>query len=444
MPDTVHRRTGSDDDAAALAALIAEAAEPLPDLGDPRFAAAFDRFGEARVVLLGEASHGTSEFYQARAAITRWLIERHGFTVVGVEADWPDAAVLDRHVRHLPPSAAAEPPFQRFPTWMWRNRDVASFVGWLRAHNEGLPPERRAGFHGLDMYNIGASIAAVLGFLDETDPDAAALARERYGCLSPHGHRPNRHGRGVLARALGACEQAVVAQARDLLERHLREDGEGLFDAAQNARLVASAERYYRIMHHGGAESWNLRDTHMFETLEQLLAARGPGAKAVVWAHNSHVGDARATAMGMEGGELNIGQLCRERWGDGCASIGFGTHAGTVAAASDWGGEMEVKRVRPSREGSVERACHDARTRRFLLDLRAERPVRDALLAPRLERFIGVIYRPETELMSHYAEAVLARQFDAWLWLDETTAVAPLGREPAPDGGTPETWPFGL
>ncbi len=443
MPDTLYRRTGPDD-AAAVSALIAGAAEPLPTPDDPAFAASFDRFGEATVVLLGEASHGTSEFYQARAAITRRLIERHGFTVVGVEADWPDAAVLDRHVRHLPPPPAAEPPFQRFPTWMWRNTDVAAFVGWLRAHNEGLPPERRAGFHGLDMYNLGASITAVLGFLDGTDPEAAALARERYGCLSPHGHRPNRHGRGVLARALGACEQAVAAQARDLLERHLREDGEGLFDAAQNARLVASAERYYRISHYGGPESWNLRDTHMFETLEQLLAARGPGAKAVVWAHNSHVGDARATAMGTEGGELNVGQLCREHWGNGCVSIGFGTHAGTVAAASDWGGEMEVKRVRPSREGSVERLCHDAGERRFLLDLRAERPVRDALLEPRLERFIGVIYRPETELRSHYAEAVLPRQFDAWVWLDETGAVTPLGHEPGPDGEAPETWPFGL
>ncbi|HET7409524.1 MAG TPA: protein-L-isoaspartate(D-aspartate) O-methyltransferase [Paracoccaceae bacterium] len=428
-----------------LPEMIAGAAEKLPDLDDPAFGRLFDRWADRRVVLLGEASHGTAEFYRARAAITRHLVEHHGFRIVAVEADWPDAAAIDRHVRHRP-HKAEDRPFSRFPTWMWRNTDVADLIDWLREHNAELDPERRAGFHGLDIYNMSGSIAAVLAYLDEVDPDSARIARERYGCLTPWQKDPATYGRAVLSDRYRDCEAEVIAQLRDLLERKLQyetQDGAGFLDAAQNARLIASAERYYKIMYYGGAESWNLRDTHMFETLCNLLDAGGPQAKAVVWAHNSHIGDARATEMGAARDELNIGQLVRERFGDEAALIGFGTHAGTVAAATDWGGDMEVKRVRPSREDSYERLCHDSGVPRFLLDLHADEALRTRLSDQRLERFIGVIYRPESELMSHYADACLPRQFDGWVWFDETRAVTPLGPEHAREGA-PETYPFGL
>lgn len=436
----------------SLPEMIADAAEPLPDPDDEAFADAFERFADCRVVLLGEASHGTSEFYRARAAITRRLVERHGFTIVAVEADWPDAATINRYVRHLPPRDDGEPMFQRFPTWMWRNTDVAELVMWLHVHNQGREAAAQAGFHGLDMYNLGASIAAVLEYLDQVDPEAAAVARERYGCLTPWQKAPATYGRAVLTRGYADCETEVVRQLQDLLARRLQyaghddgSDGRQFLDATQNARLVAAAERYYRIMYYGGAESWNLRDTHMFETLGHLLDAHGPQSKAIVWAHNSHIGDARHTEMGSARDELNIGQLCRERFGDAAALVGFGTHAGTVAAASDWDGDMEVMQVRPSHRDSVERPCHDSGVPRFLLDLRKGRheALRRRLLPPRLERFIGVIYRPDTELQSHYAEVSLPQQFDAYTWFDETTAVTPLGSQ-HPTGGVPETWPFGV
>lgn len=444
------RPSGNADDPAAR---VAAAMEPLPDDFDDAFAAAFDRYAERRVVLLGEASHGTSEFYRARAAITRRLVERHGFGIVAVEADWPDAAAVNRHVRGLPQREGQPPVFQRFPTWMWRNAEVAELVGWLRARNAGLPEAERAGFYGLDMYSLGASIEAVLAYLDDIDPEAAAEARKRYGCLTPWQQDPAGYGHAVTARGYRGCEDAVVRQCRELLSRrHDAADGddgaaasEDLLDAAQNARLVASAERYYRTMYYGGAESWNLRDTHMFETLCQLLESR-PGARAVVWAHNSHIGDARATEMGRSRGELNIGQLCRERFGDDCALVGFGTHDGEVAAADDWGDDMEVMRVRPSLAGSVERLFHDTGIARGLLDLEAARrdsTLRRVLGEERLERFIGVVYRPATERYSHYAGVSLLEQFDAYVWFDRTTAVTPLGAQ-HPAAGPPETWPTGL
>jgi protein-L-isoaspartate(D-aspartate) O-methyltransferase len=432
---------------ATLPELIRAAAEPLPDLDDPAFGALFDRFAQAKVVLLGEASHGTSEFYRARAAITRRLVEKHGFRIVAVEADWPDAAHFDRYVRHLPPPKHDEPPFRRFPTWMWRNTEVEAFIEGLRAWNLGRAQDDRCGFYGLDLYNLSASLRAVLDYLDRVDPRAAVIARARYGCLTPWAKEPQAYGRMALSRGYHACEQGVVETLTDMLAKrpeYVRHDGTAFLDAAGNARLVKNAEAYYRAMYYGSAESWNLRDTHMFETLVSLLEAGGPHAKAVVWAHNSHIGDASKTEMGIEREELNIGQLCRERFGRDAALIGFGTHTGTVACASDWDEPIEVKPVTPSLEGSYERLAHDAGVPRCLLDLRngVHEALRHRLLAPRLERFIGVIYRPETERWSHYVECSIPQQFDAYVWFDETTAVTPVLSEMRK--GAEETYPFGL
>ncbi|HVM38499.1 MAG TPA: erythromycin esterase family protein [Sphingomicrobium sp.] len=428
--------------------LIARQAEPLPDIDDPAFAEMFDRFAAARVVLLGEASHGTSEFYRARAAISRRLIERHGFTIVAVEADWPDAAAIDRYVRHRAPRAGEDAPFQRFPTWMWRNTDMDALVRWLRSHNQRLAYEAMAGFYGLDLYNLSGSMRAVIDFLEREDPEAAKLARRRYGCLDPWADNPARYGAVALSEGYARCEVGVLEMMRELSTRNfncLSEDCDEWLDAAANARLVANAEAYYRVMYHGSADSWNLRDTHMFETLCQLLDAKGPDARAVVWAHNSHIGNAAFTDMGQRREEINIGQLAKERFGDEARLIGFGTHSGTVAAADDWDEPMQVKTVRPSLPESYERLSHDAGVPAFLLDLRegeADAALTQALMEPRLERFIGVIYRPETERWSHYSHAVLPRQFDGWVWFDQTRAVTPL---PGPQRrGEDETYPFGL
>ena len=435
------RAEGADE----LAVRIRGACEhlPAPERADA-FGAFFDRFGGARVVLLGEATHGTSEFYRARAAITRRLIEQHGFDIVAVEADWPDAARIDRYVRHRDPEPSREEAFARFPTWMWRNAEVLEFVDWLRRHNEALPPERRTEFRGLDVYSLGSSIRAVLGYLDQVDPEGAKAARRRYGCLTPWQADPAEYGRAVLYGGEDPCEEEAVKTLRELLDKrldYLRRDGEAFFDAVQNARIVRAAEQYYRIMYRGSTESWNLRDRHMFDTLSNLLQARGPEAKAVVWAHNSHIGNAAATAMGWQG-EFNIGELCRTAYGDDAALIGFGTDRGTVAAASDWDGPMEIKRVLPSRPDSYERVFRQTGIARSLTDLRlADRAeLRELLSRPRLERAIGVIYRPETEFYSHYFEAVLPDQFDAYVWFEETKAVTPLGTE-RPQG-VPDTYPF--
>jgi protein-L-isoaspartate(D-aspartate) O-methyltransferase len=428
----------------SLPRLMAQAAEPLPAFSDPNFGKLFDRFGAKRVVLLGEASHGTSEFYRARAAITRRLIREHGFTIVAVEADWPDAAAINRHVQGLPATAGAAPPFQRFPTWMWRNRDVAEFVAWLRTHNERAAAP--CGFYGLDLYNMHGAVAAVLAYLDKVDPAAAAIARARYGCLTPWQREPSSYGRAVLSDSYRTCEEAVIRQCRELLQREFedaRAHGDAFLEAAQNARLIAAAQRYYRVMYYGGAESWNLRDTHMFETLQHLLEWRGNDAKAVVWAHNSHIGDARQTEMGQVRDEINIGQLCRQRYGKECCLIGMGTHGGTVAAATDWDGEMEIKRVNPSRSDSYERLCHDSEVPRYLLDFARNPDLAERLAEPWLERFIGVVYRPDTEFHSHYAQASLPRQFDAFVSFDDTSAVEEIGPESARKG-VPDTYPFGV
>ena len=403
------------------------------------------RIGDARVVLLGEATHGSSEFYRMREAISRELILKKGFNFIAIEGDWPDAARIDHYVRHrkYPPSEWTA--FARFPTWMWRNNEVCGFVDWLREHNAAVKPEDRVAFHGLDLYSLYTSIRSVLDYLDEVDPAAAKIARERYGCLTPWQADPATYGHAALNGTYPTCEEGVVRALRDLMGKqhaYAGHDGERFLDAVQNARLVANAERYYRIMYYGSRASWNLRDEHMFETLQRLLAHHGPRSKAIVWAHNSHVGDAAATEMSARG-EFNIGQLCRKTFGDGCYAIGFGTDHGTVAAASDWDGPMEIKRVRPALNNSYEKLCHEAGVPRFMLALRNRASATTpGLMVPRLERAIGVIYRPDSELASHYFEATLPRQFDEYIWFDETRAVTPFNTEELE--GLPDTYPFGV
>jgi protein-L-isoaspartate(D-aspartate) O-methyltransferase len=428
-----------------LAHTIADAAEPFDDIENAELAPLLGRIGDARVVLLGEASHGTSEFYSMREKISRELITRKGFDFVAIEGDWPDAARIDHYVRHreYPPSEWTA--FARFPVWMWRNKEVRGFVDWLRGHNAVLKPDARVAFHGLDLYSLYASIRSVLEYLDEVDPPSAKVARLRYGCLTPWQADPATYGHAALTGSYPTCENDVVRMLRDLLGKrqdYAARDGERFLDAVQNARLVANAERYYRIMYYGSRASWNLRDGHMFETLKTLLAHHGPNSKGIVWAHNSHIGDASATEMSARG-EHNIGQLCRQQFGEQCYAIGFGTDHGTVAAASDWDGPMETKSVRPALDNSYERLCHEAGVKRFMLALRDRGSAHArGLMTPRLERAIGVIYRPETERASHYFEAVLPRQFDEYVWFDETRAVTPFRTEELE--GMPDTYPFGV
>jgi protein-L-isoaspartate(D-aspartate) O-methyltransferase len=429
-----------------LGRLIAEAAEPFSDLNE--LAGLAERFAHKRVVLLGEATHGTAEFYDARAAITTMLIAKHGFNIVAFEADWPDAAIYDAYVRGRKRPRLPKTPFTRFPAWMWRNAEVAAFLNRLKAHNAQIAdPERKCGFYGLDVYSLSASIEAVLTYLDRVDPEAARVARERYGCLAPWRSDPVRYGRMALSRGYAVCEQPVTIALLDLLRKrldYLFRDGESFFDAEQNARVVSAAEEYYRVMYYGDAVSWNLRDQHMFDTLERLLAHRGPDSKAVVWAHNSHIGNAEFTEMGQVRGEHNVGQLTRNRFGDNAALLGFGTDRGTVAAASDWNGPMEIKRVRPARDDSYEARSRDAGLDAFFLETGPgqKEHIRSELAEPLLERAIGVIYRPETELLSHYFQAELSRQFDAWIWFTETEAVTAL--QQVQPHGPDETYPSGL
>jgi erythromycin esterase-like protein/predicted phosphoribosyltransferase len=426
--------------------------------GDPRqYDALIEGIGGARVVLLGEASHGTHEFYRERAFITRRLIEEHGFAAVAAEADWPDAYRVNRYVRGASADrdgSEALGDFGRFPMWMWRNADVLDFIGWLRSHNERRPAAERTGFYGLDLYSLRASMEAVLAYLGKVDPDAAARARIRYSCFDRFGDELQQYAYAAGYGLGPSCEREVVSE---LLELHRRRadyasrDGrvaaDDYFYAEQNARLVRNAEEYYRTMFRGRAESWNLRDRHMAETLRELLhfleKAR-PRARIVVWAHNSHLGDARATEMG-QSGELNVGQLVREEFGADSVLVGFTTAIGTVTAATEWDGPAYRRHVRPPLAGSYERLFQEVAIPRFLLPLRSDPELAAVLAKPRLERAIGVIYAPETERRSHYFHARLPEQFDFVLHFDETRAVEPLDRTPAWEAGEiAETFPSGL
>jgi protein-L-isoaspartate(D-aspartate) O-methyltransferase len=432
----------------SLPELIREAAEPFAEIETADLGPLLERIGDARVVLIGEASHGTSEFYRIRAEITKALLKQKDFDFVAVEADWPDAYRIHDFVTHR---QREEPhdweAFARFPTWMWRNHEVLDFIHWLRDFNlQRRPPARRVGFYGLDLYSLFTSIHCVLTYLNRIDPDAAAVARVRYGCLTPWEGDPATYGQAALTGRYRSCEVEVVQMLRDLSCRRMEastKDGEDLFDAQLNARLVADAEHYYRSMYYGSDESWNHRDTHMFETLRLLLDRRGDRAKAVVWEHNSHLGNAAATQFGKHG-QFNVGQLCRQAFGKDLYAIGQGTDHGSVAAASDWEGPMEIKRVRPAHPDSYERLMHLAEMDAFFLPLTQSRnqQLTSALAPRRLERAIGVIYRPETERLSHYFDASLPSQFDEWIWIDETSAVHPLTTQQAAEHEPPH--PFAV
>jgi erythromycin esterase-like protein/predicted phosphoribosyltransferase len=410
-----------------------------------------ERAREARFVLLGEASHGTHEFYRARAEITKRLISGAGFSGVAVEADWPDAYRVNSFVHGASDDADAGEAlsdFRRFPVWMWRNTDVAEFVGWLREWNDSLPGDQpKTGFYGLDLYSLYTSMEAVVAYLDEVDPEAAQRARERYACFDQFGRDPQVYAYEAGIAGAEPCEQQVVEQlielrnmAAEIVSSNGALDEDRHFYAEQNARLVANAERYYRAMFRGGIESWNLRDRHMAETLDALvghLELSGGPTKVVVWAHNSHLGDARATELG-QAGELNVGQLVRERYGSEALLVGFSTYTGECTAASDWGRPAERKRVRPALPGSWEEMFHHLDVPDLLIGT-------GGMDGRRLERAIGVVYRPETERMSHYFHARLANQFDMVLHIDETSAVEPLEVTSEWEAGAlPETYPWGV
>jgi erythromycin esterase-like protein/hypoxanthine phosphoribosyltransferase len=430
------------------------------DEGVPHNDALADLVGDAHFALIGEASHGTHEFYEARARMTQWLIREKGFCAVAVEADWPDAYRVNRYVRGHSDDATAEESlrgFERFPTWMWRNTAVVDFVGWLREHNERAGDERRkTGFYGLDLYSLHRSTQEVVSYLERVDPVAAARARERYSCFDSYkGDDGQTYGMAAAFGAGDLCEQEVLEQLADL-QRHAmeyaRRDGllaeDETFYAEQNAKTVKAAAEYYRMMFSGRVSSWNLRDRHMAETLDalhgHLSRQRGEPARIVVWAHNSHLGDARATEAAARG-ELNVGQLVRERYGANSRSIGFTTYTGTVTAADDWGAPALRKQVRPALADSVEELFHEVGEKEFLLSFSAAPGAVEPLRRARLERAIGVIYRPQTERQSHYFHARVADQFDAVIHLDETRALEPLERTVRwEEGEVPETYPFAV
>jgi erythromycin esterase-like protein len=415
-----------------------------------------DLCGDARFVLIGEASHGTHEFYKCRAEITKRLIEEREFSAVAVEADFPDAYRVNRYVRGFGQDTSAVEAlssFDRFPLWMWRNQDVLDFVTWLRARNANKMPTEQAGFYGLDLYSLHASIEAVLEYLERVDPDAARQARSRYSCFEHFGEDAQSYGYAANHDERFSCEDEVIKQLIELQKRATEYASRAgfiardeYFFAEQNARLVINAEEYYRSMYRGRVSSWNLRDRHMAETLHALAAhleTENKPAKVVIWAHNSHLGDARATEMG-ERGEWNVGQLARERYKNDACLIGFTTHVGTVAAAANWDEPAQLKRIQPSHKDSYERIFHETGLPQFFLNLR-DKEMEELLRQPQLERAIGVIYRPETERASHYFTAVLSEQFDGMIHFDQTRAVEPLDKT---SSGThkdaPETFPEGL
>jgi erythromycin esterase-like protein len=439
-----------------LTKTVGTAAQPLRGAADD-YDALLEFIGDARFVLIGEATAGTHEFYRERAQITKRLIREKGFAAVAIEADWPDAFRVNHYVRGRGNDAEAIDAlegFKRFPTWIWRNADVLDFVGWLRNYNDSMRPgQPKIGFYGLDLYSLYASMEAVVAYLDKVDPEVSMRARQTYACFDNYGENACVYGFATGVHLDHSREKEVVARLVDLRRKageYALKDGplahDDFFYALENERLIRDAEQYYRTMYRGDASSWNLRDRHMAETFEGLvnfLTGEGPAAKVVVWAHNSHMGDARATRMGAQG-ETSLGQHVRQRHGHNTVLVGFTTYEGTITTASGWDGPVERKWVRPALPASYEALFHEAGLERSLLFLCGDRRVA-GLGQPRLERAIGVIYRPDSEQTSHYFYSSLAVQFDAVLHFDRTRAVEPLERTALwHKAEVPETFPSGV
>lgn len=425
-----------------LVHLIREALEPIDSLESPPLASFINRCGESRVVLLGEATHGTEEFYKLRGKITRQLIEEKTFNLVALEADWPDVEQINDYIHGRRDDWNS---FHRFPEWMWRNTAFAEFVDDLRNHNLSEACDQPVSIFGLDLYSLSASMKAVLRFLEGRDSESARRARHAHECLHRWHDDPARYGLAVWREQIQSCESEVLQLLHAMHERRVNtigvSDGE-LLSALQNARVLRNAEEYYRRMYEGEFDSWNLRDRHMFETLSLLLDHFGAGSKVVVWEHNSHVGDARATEMG-KAGELTLGQLCRSKFADGAYLTGLMTDHGSVAAASAWNGPMFTKTLNPVQDDSYEALMHSTGVPAFFLPLRSTNAeLREALCRPRIERAIGVLYLPESERRSHYLQATLPEQFDEIIWIDETEAVIPLIH--VPETEETDTYPYGI
>jgi erythromycin esterase len=406
-----------------------------------------ERIGEVRCVLLGEASHGTSEYYAWRARISERLIREEGFSFIAVEGDWPDCYEVNRYVKGYPDSGGSAREvlgaFERWPTWMWANEEIVELAEWLRRHNGGLHEGEKVGFYGLDVYSLWESMQSVIEYLERVDPDALPAARRAYKCFEPYGEDVREYARAT-AFVPTSCEEEVVSLLSELRGgiQEYRDDPESRFSAEQNALVVRGAEEYYRAMARGGASSWNVRDRHMVETLERLMRHHGPAARAIVWEHNTHIGDARFTDMA-DSGMVNVGQLVREQRGDeDVVLVGFGSYRGSVIAATEWGAPMQRMPVPAARVGSWEDVLHRAGERDKLLifaDLKGE----DGFFEPREHRAIGVVYDPAHERYGNYVSTVLPRRYDAFLYLDETQALHPLYMQPREDHEPPDTFPFG-
>jgi erythromycin esterase-like protein len=424
---------------------ITRVARPLRD--DADLDPLMERIGDARVVLLGEASHGTHEFYTWRDRITRRLVAEKGFHFVAVEGDWPDCYLVNRWIKGQDAGQSVRGmlhAFERWPTWMWANEEVARLAEWLRQHNDALPAERRVGFYGLDVYSLWDSMDVVTRYLEKVDPEAAARARGAYGCFDPYGEDVQDY---AMATALvpTSCEEQVVRALADLRSRgpdYAEEGREAFFNAEQNALVARNAERYYRAMIRGGAQSWNVRDTHMIETLERLLQHHGPQSKAIVWEHNTHVGDARATDMARVG-MVNVGSLARERWNDAVVIAGFSSYGGSVIAGTEWGAPMQRMRVPDAREESWEALFHAAGAEDKLL-LMGDLDDEPAALDARGHRAIGVVYHPDRESRGNYVPSVLPYRYDAMLYVDRSHALHPLKMQATMPHEPPETYPSGM
>ncbi len=450
QPENETKKTGQ----VSVQQLLRQDAIPLPSPESPHFGEYFDHLGDADIVLLGESTHGSGDFYRARAAITQRLVRNHDFKIIALEADWPDASVLDGYVRDRKVPDIGQPAFSRFPEWVWRNEEFRQFLDWLRKYNDRMPDsELKAGIYGLDLYGMQASINAIIDFLKGTDSELADIARKRYECFEPWLHDPVSYGKAAIRDRYACCESAAVNMLMDLMgERRIYLDSfaESFLDISRNAELVANAEKYYRAIFSATEKSWNLRDRHMFDTLRAIRKSRrindyAPMLKTVVWAHNSHIGDARATDLGRRRGELNLGQLCRENSaGEDVRLVGFGTATGEVAAAHYWGGPVSIVSLMYPIEGSFEELWMQSGMENALLDITGglDDRLQRQLEKKYQQRAVGVIYRPDTERTSHYLEVQPAKQFDHYVWLRDTGPVTPLA--PVRENGGADLYPFGV